>query len=573
MEDPSLNVDPSFGSEHVLGLGRHLGPGDLRRLPMYRFDVVVLGSGAAGSSVALGAAAEGASVALLAKAQFGRTNTHYAQGGVAAVLHAEDSLGSHVEDTLRVGRGLANPSVVEHVVGGGPGAIERLIAIGANFDLDTAGAIDLSREGGHSQPRIVHAGGAATGIEIQRVLTDAVASHPEIAVFERTFAIDLLTSEGTVTGVLARTERDELAIFAATEVVLATGGAGQLYRETTNPEIATGDGLALAFRAGAMARDLEFVQFHPTCLYIAGAARVLISEVVRGAGGVLRDKGGRRFMPDYHKKAELAPRDVVSSACFDRMVETQDTSVYLDLSAIERDPHQLFPGISKICSLFRIDIARDPIPVRPGAHYWIGGVATDLAGRTSVHGLWAVGECASSGLHGANRMGSNSLLEALVLGDSAGRHAGTAARSRTPIAPDLMPRPSSSAPPAGVHLGIEDMTYSLKSLMWRQMGIVRDEASLTDALRKVVFWTQAVRELAGFERRSVELSNMLTLAQLATHGALARTESRGVHGRKDHPEASSAWCAHTVFRPIVDAGEVARVRLERVPVTEPVPTS
>lgn len=532
----------------------------------------MLGSGAAGISVALAAAEEGAAVALLAKADLARTNTHYAQGGVAAVLHPEDSLAAHIEDTLRVGRGLAEAAVVERVVAGGPAAIQRLIDAGADFDRDDGGRIDLSREGGHSKPRIVHAGGVATGIEIQTVLTRALRQQSEIAVFENTFAIDLLAradDAAAVGGVLVRTERDELAVFAASEVVLATGGAGQLYRETTNPQIATGDGLAMAFRAGAVARDLEFCQFHPTCLYIAGAARVLISEVVRGAGGLLRDKHGRRFMPDFHEKAELAPRDVVSRACFARMVETRDTSVYLDLSEIDGDPHRLFPGISRICSHFRIDIARDPIPVRPGAHYWIGGVAVDVDGRTSVPGLWAVGECASSGLHGANRMGSNSLLEALVLGDAAGRHAGVEVRGRRPEVPDLALRPTSE-PPAGVHLGIEDMTYSLKSLMWRQMGIVRDEVSLTDALEKVVFWTRAVRELAGYGRRSVELANMLTLAQLATHGALARTESRGVHGRSDHPEARPEWRAHSVFRPLVDEGDVALVRLERVPVPEPV---
>jgi len=557
--------------EFAPGIGRTLGPGDLRRLPMYRFDVVVLGSGAAGISVALAAAAAGASVAVLSKAELAQTNTHYAQGGVAAVLHPEDSLRSHVQDTLRVGRGLAEPGVVERVVRGGPAAIQRLIDAGAAFDRDLEGRIDLSREGGHSQPRIIHAGGAATGIELQRVLNRSLREHDEIAIFEHTIAIDLLSADERVAGVLVRTERLELATFAATEVGLATGGAGQLYRETTNPPIATGDGLALAFRAGAVARDLEFCQFHPTCLYIAGAARVLISEVVRGAGGVLRDRLGHRFMPDYHEKAELAPRDVVSRACFDRMVATKDTSVYLDLSGIVGDPHELFPGISKICSLFRIDIARDPIPVRPGAHYWIGGVAVDADGRTNMPGLWAVGECASSGLHGANRMGSNSLLEALVLGDVCGHAVGRSAGASGAVMPDLTPRPVTE-PPAGVHLGIEDMTYSLKSLMWRQMGIMREHASLEDALAKIVFWTRAVRELAGFERRSVELANMLTLAQLATRGALARTESRGVHGRRDYPDEAPEWCAHTVLRPIVDDGEVALVRLERVPVAEPVPT-
>ena len=415
--------------QHIdLGLDRYLAPFEARRLPFYRFDVVVLGSGVAGATAALAAAQEKGSVALVAKDELEETNTRYAQGGVAAVLDPADSFEAHVADTLNVGLGLSDPAVVEAIVRAGPEAIEQLVAHGATFDRQSDGRLDLSREGGHSQPRIVHAEGAATGIEIQRTLARAVTQTKDIAVFERTFAIDLLSaSDGRVIGVLCQTARGEFVAFSAGQVILATGGGGQIYRETTNPSIATGDGVAMAFRAGAVLRDLEFFQFHPTCLYIAGAARVLVSEIVRGAGGILLDKNGVRFMPEYHPDAELAPRDIVSRACFDRMVATGDTNVYLDLSDLARDPHQLFPGISRICHHFAIDIARDPIPVRPGAHYMIGGVQTDIAGRTSVPGLWAVGECASSGLHGANRMGSNSLLEGMVArppGGPAGRGRG-----------------------------------------------------------------------------------------------------------------------------------------------------
>ena len=555
-----------------LDLHRHLAPFEARRLAFYRFDVVVLGSGVAGATAALAAARTGASVALLAKDRSRETNTHYAQGGVAAVLAAEDSFESHVADTLRVGCGLSEPGVVEEIVRGGPAAIERLVELGASFDRRADGTLDLSREGGHSQRRIVHAHGAATGIEIQAALTRALAAGPEIAVFEHVYAVDLLSAgpgtaePGRVIGVLCRTARDELVAFSAGQVILATGGAGQVYRETTNPSIATGDGVAMAFRAGAALRDLEFFQFHPTCLYIAGAARVLISEIVRGAGGILLDRGGVRFMPEYHAEAELAPRDVVSRACFDRMVATNDTNVYLDLSGLARDPHELFPGISRICHHFAIDIARDPIPVRPGAHYMIGGVRVDPSGRTSLPGLWAVGECASSGLHGANRMGSNSLLEGLVMGHRAGELAATESRAEgiVPLDRDLAGRDGERS--GDVRVGIQDMTYSLKSLMWRQLGIVRRAASLEDAVERVSFWTRAVLSLAEPEPRAFELLNMLTLARLMAHSALFREESRGTHFREDFAEPRDGWLAHTVLRAQPEAGAIRGVELATEPV-------
>jgi L-aspartate oxidase len=550
----------------ALELERYLIPFHSRRLPLFRFDVVVLGCGVAGSSAALAAAEAGAEVALLAKDTLEETNTFYAQGGVAAVLGPEDSIEAHVADTLRVGCRLCDEDVVQRVVEGGRSAIEALIRQGAQFDRDARGELDLSREGGHSQPRIVHAHGAATGLEIQRTLTRATRGHPGVACFERTFAIDLLSDgDGRVAGVLCQTARGELVVFGASQVVLATGGAGQIFRETTNPAIATGDGVAMAVRAGARLRDLEFFQFHPTCLYIAGAARVLISEIVRGAGGVLRDKSGVRFMPEYHPSAELAPRDVVSRACFDRMVETGDTNVYLDLSGLERDPHQLFPHISRICRVFSIDIARDPIPVRPGAHYMIGGVRADVDGRTDLPGLWALGECASSGLHGANRMGSNSLLEGLVLGQRGGDCAAREARGES--APAVVA--AGAAGPvddAGLKLSIEDMTYSLKSLMWRQMGIVRRGPMVADAIERLDFWHGAVRRLAPPEPRAWELANMLTVARLAAVSALLREESRGTHYRADFGQEREDWRAHTLLVPRMGAGGVCGLELEREPV-------
>lgn len=556
-----------------LPLDRYLVPFDLRRVPQYRFDVVVLGSGAAGSMVALAAGEAGSSVALVSKAGLGESNTRYAQGGMAAVLSGQDSFDAHVADTLAAGRGLSEPAVVDRVVRGGPRAVERLRRLGTDFDQVEGGGYDLSKEGGHSHHRVVHARGTATGEEIQQRVREAVLAHPDLSTFENRFAIDLLSDEeGVVVGVLCANRGTERVAFLASQVVLATGGAGQLYRETTNPAIATADGVAMAVRAGAAVRDLEFVQFHPTCLYIAGAARVLISEVVRGAGGVLRDRHGVRFMREHHPQAELAPRDVVSRAVFERMVATGDTNVYLDLSQLDRDPHRMFPGISKICRFFGIDIARDPIPVRPGCHYQVGGLLVDRDGRTTVPGLWAVGECASTGLHGANRMGSNSLLEAVVLGETTG--AAVALEGGRPLAGLPRLRARLEGPPAPpVQVNIADLTYSLKSLMWRQLGVERDGAGLEDALARLAFWRRAVRELPLEDPPGWELSNMLLAASLIAVGARTREESRGVHYRVDHPGQDESWQQHLVQTPVLEAGRVTAIESVRAPVAGLAPSS
>ena len=565
-----------MSSHHELDLDGRLLSVDSRRVPHYRFDLLVLGGGAAGASAALAAADGGAEVALLGKDKREETNTLYAQGGVAAVLARSDSFAEHVRDTLEVGCGLGEPEVCELVCRGGPEAVERLVGWGARFDRDAGGEIELSREGGHSRPRIIHARGDATGREIQGTLNATLKRHPRVTTFHETFVIDLLCEEGgAVVGVLALRKvkgrkGGELAVFNARSIVLATGGAGQLYRETTNPAIATGDGIAIALRAGASVRDLEFFQFHPTMLYIAGAARVLISEIVRGAGGVLLDRDGVRFMKDFHPQAELAPRDVVSQAVFRRMVETKDTNVYLDLSELERDPHEIFPGISRVCRFFGIDIARDPVPVRPGAHYMIGGLKVDRDGRTDVGGLWAVGECASSGLHGANRMGSNSLLEGLVLGHRAGELAAREATLHDREVREWIVRPprERSDPPAGITVNVQDVLYSLKSVLWRQLGIERNGTDIEDALSRIRLWTRAVTELAPREPRTFELLNMLSVAHLVGVSAIHRTESRGVHFRTDHPDTSSE-ARHTVLSPLFEEGRLRRVAVTSEPVGAP----
>lgn len=527
---------------------RHLVEVDLRTIPAYRFDVVIVGGGVAGDAAALSAASEGKSVAVVTKSSLSNSNTNMAQGGMAAVMTSGDSFESHIQDTIEVGVGLCDEALVRKVVEGGPNAVERLLYLGAEFDTNNDGNLDCSREGGHQHARVVHANGDATGREIQRVLTNAVTGHDFITPFPNTFALDIVTADGVAYGVVARDATGKLVLFASTQIILATGGGGQLYRETTNPTIATADGVAMAYRAGAVIRDPEFFQFHPTCLYIAGAARVLISEILRGHGGVLRNRHGDRFMPEAHPDADLAPRDVVSRAVFRQMIETKDTNVYLDLSEVDGDPHLLFPGISKMCGFFGIDIASDPVPVRPGAHYMIGGIQVDHEGRTTIPGVWAVGECASSGLHGANRMGSNSLLEGMVLGESAGRNAAFECEIKSRHRPARILRRKLDAAPTGIELGISDLIYSMKSLMWRHVGLERDAELLQEAIEHLTFWFDATRRLAPAEPRAWELVNMLTVANLAALGANDRCESRGVHYRTDYVEKCEP--RHTIIQPI-----------------------
>lgn len=517
----------------------HLRGFDLRTLPLLRTDVLVIGAGVAGASAALCAGDHGAQVLVLAKGSLDDTNTAWAQGGMAAAQRADDSPELHAADTLRVGAGLADAAVVRSIVGRAPEALAWMLRTGARFDRDGE-RLALSREGGHSVHRVVHSNGDATGAEIQRALGQAIAGHANVTLRTDAFVRDLVLHEGRCVGAIAIVDGMELAVEARA-VVVATGGAGQIYRETTNPPGASGDGHALCFRAGAVMADCEFVQFHPTTLYIAGAARFLISEVVRGAGGVLRDRDGVAFMQGAHPMADLAPRDVTSRCILDRMVATNDTNVYLDLRAVDGDPVQRFPSIARICSAFDIDIRKDAIPVRPGAHYLVGGVVADLEGRTSVPALFACGEVSSTGLHGANRLASNSLLEGVVVGRATGAAAAALAREGGPGLPRALPDPTPAAnPPRILH---EDLLYSLKSLMWRQVGLRRNADGLRDALSRIGFWHHyLLRDKQGGQRVH-ELANMLTVAALVTEGALQRAESRGTHWRDDRPERDdTAFC-------------------------------
>src|SRR5712692_9135549 len=393
----------------------------------HRFtDILVIGAGIAGLRAAL-EVPRGLDVLVVTKDAVQQSNSTYAQGGIAGVMSPEDRFENHIEDTLTAGAGLCDRAIVELVVREAPRQITDLVRWGTHFDEED-GQLALTREGGHSHRRIVHALGDATGHEVMRAIIDRARQTPHLTLWDQTFTVDLLTHEGSCVGAVLDRPGQGLLLVWAKQTILSSGGAGLVYRETTNPPVATGDGMAAAYRAAAELRDMEFMQFHPTVLYVAGSSRYLISEAVRGEGAFLRDKQGVRFMLTVDERAELAPRDVVAQAIFRCMASTQHPNVYLDLSHLDPERvRQRFPGIDRVCRSFGLDIARDPIPVRPGAHYMIGGVTVDPQGRTTLPGLWAAGEVSSSGLHGANRLASNSLLEGLVFGASCGRGAAEAA--------------------------------------------------------------------------------------------------------------------------------------------------
>ncbi|MBC8371868.1 MAG: L-aspartate oxidase [Planctomycetes bacterium] len=518
-----------------------------RSLPVFRADVIVVGSGVAGLAVAISAADAGSHVMVLSKGRIEQTNTNEAQGGIAAAVGDDDSTQQHADDTYRLGYGLSDRAIVDQFTAAAPEAIEWLIQSGMQFDYNNDQSFDLGREAGHRAARILHSAGTATGREMQRTLVARAKSHPRIDIYHATSAVELLKdAEGAVRGLIAMTRnysnRDfETVVFEAPAVVMATGGGGQIFRETTNPQLATADGLAMSLRAGAELRDLEFVQFHPTILYLAGAARFLISEVTRGAGAKLRDKNGVTFMDECHPDSELAPRDVVSRAIFRRMVETHARYVSLDLSSVN-SPAIRFPELAKICNEFGIDIEKESIPVRPAAHYLVGGIKSNLNGQTTVPGLFAVGECASTGFHGANRMGSNSLLEGLVHGRICGQNI---AKYATAERRWLSPRFENAHSQVDAKLNLNDMTYSLKSLMWSEVGIQRNANGLDEAQDLLNDWEAYLSRLAPFTPQGVEVLNMVQVAQAITRCASYRTESRGAHYRDDYPQSNDEFKAHT----------------------------
>ncbi len=522
---------------------RYLISFDSEILPQIFCDVLVLGAGVAGLRAAL-AAAEYGSVVLVSKAEADESNTKYAQGGVAGVLSPDDSIESHVEDTLSVGLGLSDEKVVRTIVSDGPKRIQELIAWGADFDCDEKG-LDLAQEGGHSRPRVAHARGDATGAEIEHALHRLVNRHDGIQMVDFAFGIDVLTNDdGRAIGMLLLDKRWGLMLVWAKETILATGGAGRLYRESTNPDIATGDGLGIACRAGCQLRDLEFMQFHPTTLYLAGASRSLISETVRGYGAVLRNKNGEAFMENYHPQGDLAPRDAVSIGIVQEMRRTNATNVFLDLTRLDRAKVLgRFPVLAQLCSTFDLDISAEMIPVRPSAHYTVGGVTADADGRTGVAGLWACGEVASTGLHGANRLGSNSLLEGLVCGCRAGNEAGRDATTRQTQKSLRVRAPQTCD--SGDMINTTDVSNALHALMWRNVGIERNATLLEDAIRNIDSWCSYVMDKEFRGPGGWQLQNMLTAAKLMAAAALRRKETRGVHCRTDFPARDDDnWCRH-----------------------------
>lgn len=526
---------------------RYLVGFDPQDLPHHFVDVLVIGGGLAGLRVALGVP-EPLRVLVVTKEEVCESNSNYAQGGIASVLDPRDNFDDHIADTLAAGKGLCDPDAVALVVREAPQRIGELVEWGTQFD-QVDGQVALTREGGHSHSRIVHALGDATGREVMRAVIIEARARRNVRIWQNSFTIDLMTHEGRCRGALIWDRNRGPSLVWARAVVLATGGCGQLFRETTNPAIATGDGHALGYRAGAELRDMEFMQFHPTVLYIAGSARHLLTEALRGEGAHLRDRHGYRFMPDRHPLAELAPRDDVSRAIVEQMDRTRHPCVYLHLSHL--DPvyiRQRFPGINKLCHGFDLDITHDPIPVRPGAHYMIGGLTIDKNGRSTLPGLWAAGEVTSSGLHGANRLASNSLLEGLVHGARAaedivvtltaeGRH-----RLEVP--------PIDPAVVCDEHdpIDLADIRDSLRALMWRSVGITRDGAGLAEAAELVDYWSGYVLGHVFDDPAGWILQNMITVARLMIAAAIAREESRGVHTRLDFPDAKPAWVHHIAFR-------------------------
>jgi L-aspartate oxidase len=544
---------------------RYLVGFDPRDLPHHFTDVLVIGGGLAGLRAALGIP-ERLRVTVVTKEQVRESNSTYAQGGIAGVLDPEDHFEDHIADTHAAGKGLCDPEVVAQVVHEAPRRIAELIEWGTHFD-QVDGQVALTREGGHSHARIVHAMGDATGQEVMRAVILRARTRSNVRIWQNSFTIDLLSHEGRCRGALVWDRRRGPGLVWARAVVLATGGAGQLYRETTNPPIATGDGHALAYRAGAELRDMEFMQFHPTVLYIAGSARHLLTEALRGEGAYLRDRNGHRFMPDYHPLAELAPRDDVSRAIAAQMARTQHPSVYLDLSHLDASCiRRRFPGIDRLCRGFDLDITRDPIPVRPGAHYMIGGVTIDPDARTTLPGLWAAGEVTSSGLHGANRLASNSLLEGLVHGARAAEDIVRTieAEGSGPPRLEVPPIEAEVARDGQEALDLADIRDSLRALMWRSVGITRDAKGLAEAAEQVDFWCRYVLPTVFDDPAGWTMQNMLTVARLMIAAATAREESRGVHTRRDFPEADPSWARHIALRSPDPAIEVAHTPHDRM---------
>lgn len=498
-------------------------------------DFLVIGSGIAGLSAAITASRAG-SVLIFSKDEARESNTEYAQGGIAAALSDEDQVSFHFRDTLEAGDGLCDSDAVHILVGEGPGMVNRLMEWGTEFDKEATKLV-FTREAAHSKRRVLHSGGDSTGKEIVRALLKKASSIKNIKLESFHFTTDLLLSDsGRIVGAAYIDEKSgKKGKIYASAVILASGGAGRVYRETTNPELATGDGIACAARAGAVLQDMEFVQFHPTSLHLAGAPRFLLTEAIRGEGGILLNVSHKRFMDKYSPKAELAPRDVVSRAIIREMEETGSQFVYLDVTHLRNiNLPERFPQVFRNCMFYNLDIRKDYIPVAPAAHYYIGGVRTDILGRSSLNGLFAAGETACTGVHGANRLASNSLLEGLVFGIRAGRSAVDyflLNKLDSDASGEMPPQKNTNKSDKD----LKKMKADVQEVMWENVGIIRSPEKMQKALDFFKSNYPEYMSLSG-SRTAVEVKNIFLNGFFTAFAAFQRKESRGAHFRSDYPQ-------------------------------------
>ena len=521
----------------------------------FKHDVVIIGSGAAGLSVALRLPAS-LKIAILAKTSGEQQSSYWAQGGISAVLEPDDSIAQHAQDTMEAGAGLCDPDVVEFAATAGKPSIDWLSELGMPFSRDqqdiSQSGYHLTREGGHSHRRVVHAADA-TGKALQQTLEAHVAERDNIEIFGHHVAIDLIRDKQRCVGLYAYNRDDQhVDVFRAQKVVLATGGASKVYLYTSNPDGSTGDGIAMAWRAGCRVANMEFIQFHPTCLYHPEAKSFLITEAIRGEGGKLLLPNGSRFMPRFDERAELAPRDIVARAIDHEMKRLGIDCVYLDISHKSRAfIRSHFPTIYSRCLDFDIDITRQPIPVVPAAHYTCGGVMVDTDGRTDLENLYAVGEVTYSGLHGANRMASNSLLECLVFSASAAKHIATNTQPAKKL-PMLKRWDESQVTDSDEDIVVAHNWDELRRFMWDYVGIVRTNKRLERALHRTELLKSEINEYYGNYKVSpdlLELRNLVVVAELIIRSALARKESRGLHFTLDYPDTSDDYLSPTVLSP------------------------
>jgi L-aspartate oxidase len=517
-------------------------------------DFIVVGAGIAGLRASVELAPAGR-VLCLAKKEVTESNTQYAQGGIAAALSDDDEVSLHLDDTLKAGDDLCNENAARVLVEEGPARIEELIEWGTEFDRSGA-KIAFTREGAHSRSRVLHAHGDSTGREIGRALFLKAQALKPIVFREFEFTTELVVQDGRVVGVRVLDNTGKVREIHASSVLLATGGLGQVYSDTTNPSVATGDGVAMAYRAGAVISDMEFIQFHPTALFVKGAPRFLLSEALRGEGAYLRNGELQRFMHKYHEMGELAPRDVVARAIAHELeiVKRPDAAVYLDLTHLNADKvRKRFPTIYATCMEYNIDIAEELVPIRPAAHYAMGGVRTDLDGRASISGLYAAGEVACTGVHGANRLASNSLLEGLVYGARAARMMRDEMRSSQPQSGMA---PHTSVQRNGSSSDIEKFIQKVQSLMWQNVAVVREGKFLRQTMAELT--NMQANTLQASDRRAHEAANILQTGILITRSALAREESRGAHYRLDYPiKNDRKFEKHSIVRADVVSFETA----------------